>query len=170
MLTGDEIADLVLNKGHIEIEPFDRVQIQPNGYDVRLAPLLYRITDAILDLKRPYAYEELEIPDSGLLIRPEECYLGVTLERTFSPVHVPVYEGRSTMGRYFLHSHQTAGFGDVGFNGHWTLEITCRRPTVIYPRMRIGQISFTPIVGKPVQYNGSYHGSCVPVLGRPNNL
>ena len=32
-------------------------------------------------------------------------------------------EGRSSIGRLGLFIHITAGFGDVGFEGFWTLEI-----------------------------------------------
>ena len=39
----------------------------------------------------------------------------------------------------------TAGFGDVGFKGHWTLELVCVQPLKIYPGMKIAQITYQDI-------------------------
>ncbi|MFR1945037.1 MAG: dCTP deaminase domain-containing protein [Faecalimonas umbilicata] len=45
-------------------------------------------------------------------------------------------EGRSSTGRLGLFIHVTAGFGDVGFAGYWTLEIFCVQPIRIYPNVK----------------------------------
>jgi dCTP deaminase len=37
-------------------------------------------------------------------------------------------EGRSSIGRLGLFVHVTAGFGDVGFCGYWTLEMFAVQP------------------------------------------
>lgn len=173
LLTGDAIYLEVL-RGRIVIEPFSVDQLGANSYDVRLAPTLYRVVDDELDFKRGYAVEVLQIPDQGLTLEPDELYLGATVERTVTPFHVPIYEGRSTTGRYFLQSHQTAGFGDIGFAGHWTLEITVRRPTVVYPNMRIGQIGFDLPYGRILKtYGGRYStnaGRPTPKVAAPNNI
>jgi dCTP deaminase len=169
MLTKDQIAKEI-EFGRLEIEPFNPMNLQPNSYDVRLAPKLLMVLDPTLDFKKSYTTCELVIPPKGLKLLPEKLYLGVTVERTFTPFHVPTYEGRSTTGRYFLSSHQTAGFGDVGYNGHWTLEITVKRPTVVYPYMRIGQIGFSEVVGRVERYDGHYGGSCEPLPGKAGNI
>ena len=49
-------------------------------------------------------------------------------------------EGRSSIGRLGLFIHVTAGFGDVGFNGYWTLEMFCVQPIRIYAGVEICQI------------------------------
>ena len=141
MLTGDEIQKQVAS-GNIWINPFDGKRLNANSYDVQLAPTMVRLIDATLDLKIKPSYSQFEIPEQGHILYPGECYLGVTHESTYTPYHIPIYEGRSTPARYFLSSHQTAGFGDLGFFGPWTLEITVQKPTVVYPWMRIGQIAF----------------------------
>ena len=41
-------------------------------------------------------------------------------------------EGRSSIGRLGLFIHVTAGFGDVGFCGYWTLEMFAVQPIRIY--------------------------------------
>ena len=48
-------------------------------------------------------------------------------------------EGRSSTGRLGLFIHVTAGFGDVGFAGYWTLEIFCVQPIRIYPNVEVCQ-------------------------------
>jgi len=106
--------------------------------------------------------------------------LGCTRERfefqTYNSdgVHVcQFYEGRSTMGRIGIASHVTAGFGDVGFQGAFTLELVnlFPLPIVLYAGMRIGQISFET-VERSRPYVGAYSGRehynqpVAPVLGR----
>ncbi len=51
----------------------------------------------------------------------------------------------------------TAGFGDIGFNGTYTLEITVVHPVHIYPDMLIGQVYFEKPDGNiDFLYNGRY--------------
>ena len=60
-------------------------------------------------------------------------------------------EGRSSVGRLGLFIHVTAGFGDVGFAGYWTLEMFCIHPIVIYPNVEICQIYYHTIQGELYQ-------------------
>lgn len=86
------------------------------------------------------------------------------------------YDGRSTMGRLGILSHVTAGYGDYGFNGNFTLELANvgTRPVKLYAGMRIGQVSFHGILGSlfgtPTMYSGAYQRQenepVAPVLGR----
>jgi dCTP deaminase len=68
-------------------------------------------------------------------------------------------EGRSSIGRLGIKIHITAGFGDIGFNGRWTLEIECTQPTYLYPNMRIGQIFFHEASSNEFLYVGKYQNS-----------
>lgn len=80
---------------------------------------------------------------------------------------VPMVDGRSTLGRLGVTVHETAGFGDFGFEGCFTLEIAAREMTKLYVGMRIAQVSFqttTPNVVKKV-YTGAYSGA--DHVGRP---
>jgi dCTP deaminase len=47
----------------------------------------------------------------------------------------------------------TAGFGDVGFCGYWTLEMFAVQPVKIYPGVPICQIFFHQIVGDITEYS-----------------
>ena len=51
-------------------------------------------------------------------------------------------EGRSSIGRLGVFIHVTAGFGDVGFKGYWTLEIFCVQPVRIYAGVEVCQNVF----------------------------
>ena len=53
--------------------------------------------------------------------------------------------------------HVTAGFGDVGFCGFWTLEISTIHPIRIYPNIGICQIFYHTIEGDVKEYDsGKY--------------
>ena len=56
-------------------------------------------------------------------------------------------EGRSSVGRLGLFVHVTAGFGDVGFAGYWTLEMFAVQPIRIYPGVSICQIFYHELTG-----------------------
>ena len=136
----------------IVIEPFDEKQLNPNSYNVRLHNTLMTYTDDVLDMKKPLHTNTITIPESGLLLNPKTLYLGRTLEYTRTENLVPMIEGRSSIGRLGIFIHITAGFGDVGFHGYWTLEITCLKPTIIYPGIQIGQLFYHTIAGNFVRY------------------
>jgi dCTP deaminase len=69
-------------------------------------------------------------------------------------------EGRSSIGRLGMFIHVTAGFGDVGFSGFWTLEIFVIQPLRIYPGVEICQIYYHNIDGAYDQYkSGKYQNN-----------
>lgn len=102
---------------------------------------------------------EIEIPETGLIISPNIGYLGSTVEYTETRNLFPYIDGKSSVGRNFILNHHTAGRGDDGFCGNWTLEIRTLYPTVVYPYMRIGQIYYETFIGerKPYDLNKSSH-------------
>ncbi len=61
-------------------------------------------------------------------------------------------EGRSSIGRLGLFVHVTAGFGDVGFCGYWTLEMFAVQPVRIYPGVSICQMFYHEITGDIEEY------------------
>ena len=99
-------------------------------------------------------------PETGLLLETNKLYLGRTLEYTKTDKFVPMLEGRSSVGRLGLFIHVTAGFGDVGFAGYWTLEMFCIHPIVIYPNVEICQIYYHTIQGDYTKYDsGKYQNN-----------
>ncbi|GHU80920.1 hypothetical protein AGMMS49992_34060 [Clostridia bacterium] len=65
-----------------------------------------------------------------------------------SDVYVPMLNGRSSLARLGVSVHLTAGFGDVGFHGSFTLEFTVVNPIRLYPGMEIAQIAFYTVSTK----------------------
>lgn len=72
--------------------------------------------------------------------------------RSFIPTH------NSSIGRAFILVHYTAGYGDPGFEGQYTLEVTSQMPIRLYPGMKICQMRFHTMVGEPRLYRGHYTG------------
>lgn len=144
MLSGNKILEEIA-KGNIIFEPFSKEQVNPNSYNVRLAPQLLIYTCNTLDMAKENPYEIIEIPETGLVLEPGTLYLGATQEYTETYGFVPKFDGRSSVARLGISVHETAGFGDNGFCGFWTLEISCIQPVRIYPNVIIGQVYFDPI-------------------------
>ena len=158
ILSGKLIADRI--GSDIEIDPFDPSQLNPNSYNLRLHNELLVYDDPVLDMKRPAWTSEILIPESGYRLEPDRLYLGRTVERTRTLNLVPMLEGRSSVGRMGMFVHVTAGFGDVGFEGYWTLEIFCIQPIIIYPNVEICQIYYHTIEGDYDPYSsGKYQGN-----------
>jgi dCTP deaminase len=144
----------------IEIEPFDESLLNPNSYNLRLHDKLLVYDTPVLDMKKPNKTREVLIPEDGFLLERGTLYLGRTIERTRTENLVPMLEGRSSIGRLGLFVHITAGFGDVGFNGYWTLEMLCVQPIRIYPGIQICQIFYHTIEGDFIPYHsGKYQNN-----------
>jgi dCTP deaminase len=144
----------------IIIDPFDKRALNPNSYNLKLHNELLIYDEGVLDMKRLNRVKTIRIPDGGLELSPGRIYLGRTLEYTETDNLVPMLEGRSSVGRLGLFIHVTAGFGDVGFKGYWTLEIHCIQPIRIYPFVEICQIYYHSIEGPFVRYaSGKYQNN-----------
>lgn len=168
LLTKSGILEAIANH-HIVIEPFNESQLNPNSYDLRLSKHVIRYAPGELDAaKKPETFSE-EIPAQGLLLQPGELYLMSTQEVTSSPMYVPGIEGRSSIGRLGVNVHATAGFGDVGFKGTWTLEVSVVRAVRIYAGMRICQVFFEDCsrLQEGDLYQGKYNGQTLP---RPSGV
>ena len=161
MLSGNKIKSEI-EANRIQVMPFMDDMINPGSINVTLHDVLLvperRILDAAIDNK----FESMTIPAEGFQLQPDTLYLGRTREWVHAPYHVPIYDGRSSMARLGLFSHITAGFGDRGFQGYFTLELAVVQPLRIYPNMRIGQIRFEEIDGAGPVYQGKYNNSVDP--------
>lgn len=144
----------------IVIDPFDPSRLNPNSYNLGLHHELMVYEELVLDMKRRHRVRRLEIPPEGLILDPQRLYLGRTVERTETHTFVPMLEGRSSIGRLGLFVHITAGFGDVGFCGFWTLEMFCVQPIRIYAGVEIAQIFYHTLDGPFEKYTSDkYQGS-----------
>lgn len=124
----------------------------PEKYDIRNPQYLIDPTN--------HAHHEtidIKIPEGGLILSPDVGYLGSTVEYTETRNLFPYIDGKSSVGRNFILNHHTAGRGDDGFCGEWTLEIRVLYPTVVYPYMRIGQIYYEKFEGERMPYDKNIH-------------
>lgn len=172
ILTGRAI-DREVVIGSIEIDPFDPRLINPVSVDLRLGQnvAVYRVGDLILrdlaahmlsveslDAKKENQVVRFDIPEDGLVLKPGVLYLMHTLERVHTKRFVPVLDGKSSIGRLGIKVHETAGYGDPGFDGQYTLEVTCVHPVRVYAGMRFCQMRFHTMVGEVSLYghNSNY--------------
>ena len=158
ILSGKEIENRI--GSDIIIDPYDKNRINPNSYNLSLHDELIVYSETTLDMKRDNPYQKIQIPEDGLELEANRLYLGRTVEYTETKGLVPMLEGRSSVGRLGLFVHVTAGFGDVGFKGFWTLEIFCVQPIRIYAGVEICQIYYHSIEGDYENYSsGKYQGN-----------
>ena len=150
ILTGEEIRRRL--GSDVIIEPFEEQLLNPNSYNLRLHDELMIYEEVLLDMRRPNRVRRLHIPAEGYVLNPGQLYLGRTYERTETHNLVPMLEGRSSIGRLGLFVHVTAGFGDVGFCGYWTLEMFAAQPIRIYSGVPICQIFYHTLSGEVTEY------------------
>lgn len=189
ILSDSEIRRAIAS-GDIEIDPFEPSHVNPVSVDLTLGDevLVYSkwvewldssVPDAaenirpstyyVLDVSEEPHTKKFKIDEKGLTLRPGVGYLMHTRERVHTKKYVPVLDGKSSIGRLFMVVHVTAGFGDPGFNGQYTLEVTVTHPLRIYPGMKIAQMRFHTIVGEVEHpYEGNYTGDAArgPVASR----
>lgn len=172
ILTGPEI-ERRLESGDITCSPAP-TYIGPNSMDVCLGPDVLIYPRGVLTT-RPNEFERQTTmaptsytidPENGIFLTPGELYLARTLERVCSRTCVPYLGGRSSIGRLGIRIHATAGFGDIGFDGVWTLEIDVIRPVRMYAGDRIGQLWFFTAEGDQRPYAGRYQHSTTTVASR----
>lgn len=157
-----------MEKRTIVIEPFSRENLGSNSYDVHLGKWLATYREHILDAKKHNEIEYFEIPEDGFVLYPHIFYLGVTAEYTETHQHVPFLEGKSSTGRLGIDIHATAGKGDVGFCGNWTLEISVKQPVKVYHGMPIGQLIYFPVTGEiGVSYGNKKSAKYAGQIDRP---
>ena len=158
ILSGKEIERLIGKEIHID--PFLPEQLNPNSYNLRLHNELLIYQNQLLDMKQDNQVEKVLIPQEGLILEPGRLYLGRTAESIQADYHVPMLEGRSSIGRLGIVVHFTAGLGNIGSKGCWTLEIACVQPVRIYPDVAICQIFFQELRGDHIKYQSKkYHHS-----------
>ncbi len=141
--------------------------IGENFVYVTLGSTLKEYDTPMLNIKSENPSKTIIIPEEGLVLEPNKLYLGRTNEWTETYGYVPLLSGLTELATLGVEIHITAGFGDNGFKGTWTLEIICANPTKVYPKMPIGRIYYYPLIGNPeIQYNGKYLGQVEPTESR----
>ncbi len=162
ILSGLEILKNI-ESGDIEVDPFEPDHLNPVSLDLRLGKSVAVYSDVVsvglmcprdgtIDMSRENPVHALEIGDEGLVLVPGVLYLMHTLERVCARRHVPILDGKSSIGRLGIHIHFTAGFGDPGFDGQYTLEVSAMHPVRVFSGSRFCQIRFHEIKGEIRSY------------------
>ena len=157
-LTGLQIIK-ELERGKINISPFNEKDINPNSYNYHISSDLYELDHRkVLDPLEKTIIKKIPFNiNEGCILQPGHIYLGSTAEVIGSDDYVVSLIGRSSLGRLGLFLQITADLGQIGTDHAWTLELTVVQPLKIYPGMKIGQISFwTPIGKKDLKYRGGF--------------
>lgn len=116
------------------------------------------LEDQLIDAKQEPAITRYTIGERGWVLKPGIGYLMHTAERIHTNKYVTVIDGKSSIGRLFCKIHETAGYGDPGFDGQYTLEVTVVHPLRLYAGMRIAQARFHTVEGDVEIYEGNYRG------------
>lgn len=106
----------------------------------------------VLDVQRAARTEAWRFDHRGFVLKPRIGYLMHTRESVWTERYNPILDGKSSIGRLFIQVHATAGYGDPGFSGQYTLEVIVQHPVRVYPGMRIAQIRFHQLHGRPTKF------------------
>lgn len=156
ILSGKEIIKQV-QAGAITISPFTEDLVNPNSYNYRIGTSLIEVTNDVIDPREVPQYKTIDFGEDGYVLQPRKLYLASTLEKIGSQEFVTSLIGRSSVGRLGLFLQITADLGHLGAIHQWTLELKVVQPLRIYPKMRIGQVSFWSVRGDiDMQYEGKY--------------
>lgn len=174
ILNGNEIA----HSKNITINPFNPKQLQSASYDVCLGRNVWRVERA----SKPVRVDQDRLPcalydlgdDGDLLLDVGERVLAHTIEKigTHNDV-VASMHARSSMARWGCTVCACAGWGDVGFDSQWTMEIANLNPfSIVIPvGSRIAQMVFHRVaqVQESEHYRGQYNNKWTPsaMLPRP---
>lgn len=152
ILTGIAIKNAV-KKGDINLSPFDENQVNPNSYNYRLGENLkvFKHFDGEKSI-----FENIKIPKNGYELKKGVLYLGHTKEIIGSKKYAMSLIGRSSVGRLGLFLQVSANLGHTTSNHKWTLELVAAKPIIIYPHMKIGQVTFWNNKGKLLADNFTY--------------
>lgn len=145
--------------GELVIRPFEEKRLNPNSYNLRLGDKIARYAldpGQELDPRVETPLIETAIPAEGLRLEPGQLYLAATMEWTETRGAAPMLQGRSSIARLGLAVHVTAGFGDNGFRGRWTLELLPAHPVRVFAGMEICQIAYHTLEGDAPEYAGRY--------------
>ncbi len=191
ILSGESISHAVA-ADEIRIDPFDPSHLNPASYDLTLGDnacvytrakkvdatynqTIHSVHDLpeaprFLDAKAPNNPFWFKLRPEGFRVEGRRVLLLHTRERIRTHAYVPVIDGKSSLGRLGLAIHVTAGYGDPGFDGQYTLEvIALGEGVILYPGMRIAQVRFHHLEGDgDYAAHGHYTGAAAvgPVPSR----
>jgi len=176
VLSREDIVAKINDGGEIIVKPFDEKHLTTCAYEVTLGRDFY-FTQSPVDVFVNVTDKDSianawqinmvdETGETGIIIPPGDSIMGHTHEFVGSAPGTPFttfFRSRSSMVRSGLTINGSAGWGDVGFYGRWTLLIhnATKNPVVVPFGTRVGQIAFLQLSSNDanadyVKEGGSY--------------
>lgn len=163
----DRTLEAYLSTGRLVVTPLAEGAIGPNSIDVTFGPdLSLLISDGVIDTltSEGARYDRLPLNGhGGWTLYPDNLYLASTAEWVeIPPELVCWFDGRSTLGRFGVSVHVTAGLIDAGYRGQITAEIEVVKATRLYPGQPLGQLVFARLATpaeRPYGERGRYQNS-----------
>lgn len=159
MLTTNEIKRQ-MQSGNIVIDNLGKSAMKkPNSVDVSIGNYLYVYDYQILDSRmadvylkevmedKPFYLKRIQIPETGLLLEPYKVYLTKTVESIETHGFVPALHGKVAMSLLGVSVELNSGYKYDGYKGNMLLSIVATKPTIIYPDIRVGNLTFFPSLG-----------------------
>ncbi|VVC04708.1 dCTP deaminase, dUMP-forming [Candidatus Burarchaeum australiense] len=161
-----------MEKGELRIEPFERKNLGPDSIDIRMGRelLLAKNVGKTLDpLKKGEAscFEKVTLKEGEpFMLGHHQFVLANTVERLgLGPSIAAQIEGRSSIGRFGIVIHMTAGIIHAGFGSKAPSTLTLEvysvnpNPVLLHPGMKIAQLSFFRLGRKAREGYDSRKGS-----------
>lgn len=158
MILSDSTIREYLNGGRLRLHadlPLALTQLQPASIDLCLGAEFRVLAPHGAAVIEPWATEATDVMDLIHLgndevfhLHPGQFALATTMESVELPNDlVAQVMGKSSLGRWGLMVHATAGFVDPGFRGQITLELSnvATVPIALRPWMLIAQLAFTKL-------------------------
>lgn len=160
MILSDSSILNEMKAGNIKVEPFTYANLNPCSIDLTIARKFKMYNEEVIDVKKSNDVWEFTMNEDGTLILPGKVYLYHCNEIIGCKGNIRgKVEGKSSLGRYGLFVHVTAGFIDPGFEGSLVLELVATEPVRIYPGMKICQIEFARVEGEIIEPYDKKSGS-----------
>jgi dCTP deaminase len=158
VLSDRDIIERV-ESGSLEIEPFERANVEPASVDFRLGRSFKKPikTGKIIDTRSGEGQPYRKFTADSIVLEPGDSYLATTLETISLPDDLCAdVVGRSSLGRLFVSAHETAGFCDPGFEGQVTLEMTNENPNPVrlHANDRVCQFVFSELSSRAIKSYG----------------
>ncbi len=154
MLSTSEIKRQ-MKDGNIVIENMMSDALRkPNSCSINMGNVLYVFDYDVVDAKEKNCYlnelisdnihrlKRVVIPESGYLLEPHKVYLTKSVERIKTNGYTPAFYGRTAFSLLGLSTELNNGTKCDNYDGHIILSLIATKPTIIYPDMEIGNLTF----------------------------
>ena len=171
IMSDAEILEAI-EKGELRMEPFERASVGPDSVDIRLGSelLLSKNVGKTLDpMKKGEVdyFEKVSLKEGeSFMLGHHQFVLANTLEKIgLSEGIAAQIEGRSSIGRFGIVIHMTAGIIHAGFGSKKPSTLTLEvysvnpNPVLLHPGMKIAQLSFFRLGKKALKGYDAIAGS-----------